>query len=49
MKSHGATLFQPLLTSFLHISCYDERLVGYADSVSNGLTDAYIQDVNGAS
>jgi ribosomal protein S18 acetylase RimI-like enzyme len=43
MEQHYSS---PLLTSFLHISCYDgERLVGYADSVSNGLTDAYIQDV----
>jgi ribosomal protein S18 acetylase RimI-like enzyme len=36
----------PRMTSFLHIACYDnERLVGYVDSVSNGLTDAYIQDL----
>jgi len=36
----------PLMTSFYHIACYDdEQLVGYVDSVSNGLTDAYIQDL----
>jgi ribosomal protein S18 acetylase RimI-like enzyme len=36
----------PRMTSFVHIACYDgERLVGYVDSVSNGLSDAYIQDL----
>lgn len=36
----------PLLTSFCHIAVYDEnRLIGYIDSVSNGVTDAYIQDL----
>ena len=36
----------PLLTSFFHIAVYDEdQLVGYVDSVSNGVTDAYIQDL----
>jgi ribosomal protein S18 acetylase RimI-like enzyme len=36
----------PLMTSFYHIACYDGgRLVGYVDSVSNGVTDAYIQDL----
>jgi ribosomal protein S18 acetylase RimI-like enzyme len=30
----------------VHIACYDgEELAGYVDSVSNGLTDAYIQDL----
>ena len=34
------------MASFYHIACYDgEELVGYVDSVSNGLTDAYIQDL----
>lgn len=34
------------LDSYYHISVYDnERLVGYIDSVSNGATDAYIQDL----
>lgn len=36
----------PLMTSFFHIAVYDEdQLVGYIDSVSNGVTDAYIQDL----
>jgi Predicted acetyltransferase len=37
----------PALVSHCHIACYAEnsRLIGYADSVSNGVTDAYIQDV----
>ena len=36
----------PLMTSYFHIACYDDdRLVGYVDTVSNGLTDAYIQDL----
>ncbi|MDD4494282.1 MAG: GNAT family N-acetyltransferase [Eubacteriales bacterium] len=36
----------PLMTSYYHIACYDDdRLVGYVDTVSNGLTDAYIQDL----
>jgi ribosomal protein S18 acetylase RimI-like enzyme len=36
----------PLLTSFFHIAVYDDdRLVGFVDSVSNGVTDAYIQDL----
>lgn len=35
-----------LMTSFLHISVYDgEKLIGYIDTVSNGVTDAYIQDL----
>lgn len=34
------------MTSFVHIAAYSgDKLVGYADSVSNGVTDAYIQDV----
>ena len=36
----------PLMTSFFHIAVYDdEQLVGFVDSVSNGVTDAYIQDL----
>lgn len=36
----------PLLTSYYHIAAYDgNRLVGYIDCVSNGVTDAYIQDL----
>ena len=36
----------PLLISFFHIAVYDDdQLVGYIDSVSNGVTDAYIQDL----
>ncbi|MDD4495826.1 MAG: GNAT family N-acetyltransferase [Eubacteriales bacterium] len=36
----------PLMTSYYHIACYDgDRLVGYVDTVSNGVTDAYIQDL----
>ncbi len=36
----------PCMTSYFHIVVYDgEKLVGYIDSVSNGVTDAYIQDL----
>jgi GNAT superfamily N-acetyltransferase len=36
----------PLMTSYFHIALYDDNiLVGYIDSVSNGVTDAYIQDL----
>ena len=36
----------PFMTSYYHIACYDgEKLAGYVDAVSNGLTDAYIQDL----
>lgn len=36
----------PLMTSFFHIAVYDgDQLVGFVDSVSNGVTDAYIQDL----
>lgn len=36
----------PKLTSYYHIACFDNgRLVGYIDTVSNGVTDAYIQDL----
>lgn len=41
-----ACYVNPLMTSYLHIACYDgEKLIGYVDSVSNGVTDAYIQDL----
>lgn len=34
----------PLITSYYHIAVYeDKKLIGYIDSVSNGVTDAYIQ------
>ena len=36
----------PKYSSYAHIAVYDDnRLVGYIDSVSNGVTDAYIQDL----
>ncbi|MHB1153302.1 MAG: GNAT family N-acetyltransferase [Eubacteriales bacterium] len=36
----------PLMTSYYHIACYDgDRLIGYVDTVSNRVTDAYIQDL----
>lgn len=36
----------PILSSYTHIAVYDDdKLVGYVDSVSNGVTDAYIQDL----
>ena len=36
----------PLMTSYYHIAVYeDNKLIGYIDSVSNGVTDAYIQDL----
>lgn len=36
----------PLMTSYYHIACYDgEKFIGYVGTVSNGLTDAYIQDL----
>ena len=39
-------LNNPLMTSYYHIACYDgDRLVGYVDTTSNGVTDAYIQDL----
>ena len=39
-------LRNPNLTSFCYISAYEENeLIGYIDCVSNGVTDAYIQDL----
>jgi hypothetical protein len=35
----------PLMMSYFHIACYDgNKLIGYVDSVSNGVTDAYTKD-----
>lgn len=39
-------LNNPKLTSYYHIAAYDgDKLIGYIDCVSNGVTDAYIQDL----
>ncbi|MDO5156796.1 MAG: GNAT family N-acetyltransferase [Eubacteriales bacterium] len=39
-------LRNPLMTSYIHIAAYEEDvLIGYIDSISNGVTDAYIQDL----
>lgn len=39
-------LRNPLTTSYIHIAAYEEdELIGYIDSISNGVTDAYIQDL----
>ena len=36
----------PRMTSFCHIAAYEgDTLVGFVDCVSNGVTDAYIQDL----
>ena len=36
----------PKMSSYAHIAVYhNDRLIGYIDSVSNGVTDAYIQDL----
>lgn len=36
----------PIIASYYHISVYtSEKLIGYIDCVSNGVTDAYIQDL----
>lgn len=36
----------PSLVSYYHIAVYDDdKLIGYVDSVSNCVTDAYIQDL----
>lgn len=41
-----AALRNPALRDYLQIACYDgDELVGFLDVVSNGVTDAYIQDV----
>lgn len=39
-------LRNPLFTSYCHIAVYEgNKLIGYIDSTSNGVTDAYIQDL----
>lgn len=39
-------LRDPRLSAMRHLCAYDgETLIGYAASVTNGVTDAYIQDV----
>lgn len=41
-KEYGS----PSISSYYHIAVYeDEKLIAYIDSVSNGVTDAYIQDL----
>lgn len=36
----------PLMTSFCHIAVFEkDQLIGYIGCVSNGVTDAYIQDL----
>lgn len=41
-----AELQNPAMRDYLRIACYDgERLAGFLAVVSNGVTDAYIQDV----
>ena len=36
----------PLMTSYYQIAVYEnDQLIGYIDCVSNGVTDAYIQDL----
>ena len=36
----------PMMVSYAHIAVYDNsQLIGYIDSVSNCVTDAYIQDL----
>lgn len=41
-----AELKNPALRDYLQLACYDgDRLTGFLGVVSNGVTDAYIQDV----
>ena len=41
-----SSLNNPKLQCFLSVSAYEgDRLVGYVEVVSNGVTDAYIQDL----
>ncbi len=36
----------PVMTSYFHIAAYENnKMIGYIDCVSNGVTDAYIQDL----
>ncbi|MBQ7821040.1 MAG: GNAT family N-acetyltransferase [Clostridia bacterium] len=40
------SLQSALSASFCHIAAYDKnKLIGFVDCVSNGVTDAYIQDL----
>jgi ribosomal protein S18 acetylase RimI-like enzyme len=40
------SLRKSLINSYFYICCFDDdKLIGYLDVVSNGVTDAYIQDV----
>lgn len=40
------SLNNPKLQKFLSVSAYEnDRLVGYVEVISNGVTDAYIQDL----
>ena len=40
------SLRKSLANSYFYICCFDDdKLIGYLDVVSNGVTDAYIQDV----
>ena len=39
-------LSNPKMTSYYHIAAFeDNELIGYVDCISNGVTDAYIQDL----
>lgn len=41
-----SSYIKSLENSYFYICCYDENnLIGFLDVVSNGVTDAYIQDV----
>ena len=41
-----AELRSPAMNDYLRVACYDgDKLVGFLGVVSNGVTDAYIQDV----
>ena len=41
-------LSNPKMTSYYHIAAFEgDELIGYIDCISNGVTDAYIQDLSG--
>ena len=45
-EMHEKEYENPLMTSYYHIAVYDkDKMIGYIDCVSNGVTDAYIQDL----
>jgi ribosomal protein S18 acetylase RimI-like enzyme len=46
-RSENGVITDPFyLSSYFHISVYDgDKLIGYIDTVSYGVTDAYIQDL----